>query len=310
MKLSIGPSLFEWGKQGFKDFYKRMAFETEADIIYLGEVVCSKRYNLEPGEMVELAEELKSSGKEIVFSTLGLVMSDAEIENLKEIVAKAGELGLMVEANDMAGISEAEGKPMVAGPHITTYNPETLDFLTDVGVKRVVFPVELSRDAVTGIISRIAHQAVEKELFAFGKLPLTFSARCYTARAYKLPKSNCQYKCGEYPDGMEMKTQEGVAFLTVNGIQTMSAQTFNLVDRVEEIGEMGIDILRLSPQSTHMVEAVKIFRERIAGTMDAAEGVAKLNELMGAGVFCNGYYHGKAGLDWDDPLMVHAEANA
>lgn len=307
MKLAIGPVLFEWGKKAIRDFYQRMAYETPADILYIGEVVCSKRNNLTPDEMVELGLSLRGSGKEVVFSTLGLVMDDEEVENTRRIATLAREHGFALEANDMAAIAVAEGENLVAGSHITTYNPETLDFLANLGVRRVLFPVELSGQAIAGILRKIRHQGVEGELFAYGKLPLTFSARCYTARAFHLHKSNCQYKCDAFPDGMAVATQEGESFLTVNGLQTMSHRTHNLIAHVERIREMGLAILRLSPQSDTMAEVVNVWKERLEGRLDGAEAMARLATANHDQPFCDGYFLGKPGKDLVEPLAVRQD---
>ncbi|MBF0454856.1 MAG: U32 family peptidase [Magnetococcales bacterium] len=296
MKLSIGPCLFDWGKKGIADFYRRMAFETEADILYIGEVVCSKRLHMDPDELFSLVEELKSTGKEVVLSSLGLVMSESEQVELRALAAKAAEMGVRLEANDMAAIGVGEGQPLVAGPHICTYNPDTLDFLQSVGVDRVVLPVELSANHITGIFR--GKTGMESELFAYGRLPLTFSARCYTARAFNLPKANCQYKCGDYPDGMNMHTQEDKEFLVINGIETMSELIYNLIADIKRLEEMKIDILRLSPQSRGMVEVVKIWKSSLSGQMGREEALAKLLEINENVPFCNGYFHEHPGLEF------------
>ncbi|MBF0176022.1 MAG: U32 family peptidase [Magnetococcales bacterium] len=300
MKIAIGPVLYEWGKKGLRDFYRRMAETTSADILYIGEVVCSKRNHLSPEEMAQLAEALRPTGKEIVFSTLGLVMTEEEQLYLRQVIQEATRLGVMFEANDMAGVAIGEGCLMVAGPHITTYNPETLDFLAGVGVRRVVAPVELSQAMIAGIMQQIRSQ-VEMEVFAYGRLPLTFSARCYTARAFRLPKTNCQYKCGEFPDGMIMKTQEDEPLLNINGVQTLSARVFNLVAEVEQLAASGVKIVRLSPQSQGMEEIVHIWHERLSGRMDVSEALQRLQTINHDEPFCNGYYHGRAGLDFVAP---------
>jgi collagenase-like PrtC family protease len=299
MKIAIGPVLFEWGKAGLRDFYRRMAYETAADILYVGEVVCSKRAGLNLDELIALADELKPSGKTVVFSTLGLVMDEAEQQTLRRIVELAAQHGYGVEMNDMAGISVGEAcHPwMVAGPHINTYNPETFDFLASVGVKRVVFPVELSQEMISGILTQRTARDVETEIFAFGRLPLTFSARCYTARAFQLPKAHCQYKCGDFPDGLAMNTQAGEPFLTINGIQTMSDRRFNLIRNVPMLAGMGVDIVRLSPQSTAMVPVVATWRACLDGRINPDEAMAELQRLHDGETFCNGYFHGRAGLD-------------
>ncbi|MBF0609661.1 MAG: U32 family peptidase [Magnetococcales bacterium] len=297
MKLSIGPLLFEWGKKAIRDFYHRMAFETAADVLYIGEVVCSKRNSLSPDDMMELAHDLRSSGKQVVFSTLGLVMDQEEVETTHRIVQLARQEGFSVEANDMAGIAVGEGGKLVAGPHITTYNPETVDFLAGLGVERVVFPVELSADAMATILKRIKHRNVEGEVFAFGRLPLTFSARCYTARAFHLHKMNCQFKCDAFPDGMEVATQDGESYLTINGLQTMSHRLYNLIGHVERLQSMGISLVRLSPQSENMEKIVAIWKSRLDNQLSGEEAMARLVELNKGQPFVDGYFLGKSGKD-------------
>ncbi|MBF0179430.1 MAG: U32 family peptidase [Magnetococcales bacterium] len=296
MRISIGPVLFEWGKSALRDFHRRMAFETPADVIHLGEVVCSKRLHFTPDELTALAKELLPSGKEIVISTLGLVMDDGEQEELRGFVERAAELGVRIEANDMGGIGVGEGHRLVAGPHVNVYNAETLAFLRGIGVERVVFPVELSGEAIAGIIRAERDHPVEFEVFAHGRLPLTFSARCYTARAFRISKANCQYKCGDFPDGMITRTQEGEGLLSVNGVQTMSEKVHTLIGEAPRMEEMGVHLARLSPQSTHMVEIVAIWHERLTGRIDGAEALARLQEHNHGEPFCNGYFHGLPGM--------------
>ncbi|MBF0270516.1 MAG: U32 family peptidase [Magnetococcales bacterium] len=301
MKISMGPVLFEWGRAALKDFYRRMAFETAADVLYLGEVVCSKRQGIHLDELEPLVRELAPSGKELVVSTLGLVMSDEEQENLHRLKDLAVGMGLKLEANDMAGIGVGEGHALVAGPHVNVYNPATLDFLQEVGVVRMVFPVELPADSIAGIIQAPRARPVEFEVFAHGRLPLTFSARCYTARAFRLSKANCQYKCGDFPDGLITRTQEGEGLLSMNGIQTMSEKVHTLIGEVARLEALGVDLVRLSPQSRFMPEIVAVWRDTVDRRLSPEEGLAKLAEFNGGEPFCNGYFHNKPGMSYHRP---------
>ena len=88
-------------------------------------------------------------------------------------------------------------------------------------------------------------------MFAYGRMPLAFSARCFTARHFNLQKDDCQFKCLEFPDGLLIKTREGEEFLTLNGIQTQSSKVYNLIGEVDALRDLGVDILRISPQSQH-----------------------------------------------------------
>ncbi len=305
MKIAIGPCLFEWGKKAIRQFYQQMAFETDADILYIGEVVCSKRNHLAADELGILAELLKPSGKDLVLSTLGLVMSEGEQLSLRQVAEQARRQSLWLEVNDMGGMGVGEGQPLVAGPHINTYNAATVAFLARVGVQRVVLPVELAHSAMTAIMSNGTEEGgptrPQMEVFAFGRLPLTFSARCYTARAFQLSKSNCQYKCGDFPDGMLVRTQEQASFLNVNGTQTLSAQVFNLIQEVPHLHRMGVDVVRLSPQSQHMTEIVAIWKQCLDQRMEGREALARLLELNHGEPFCNGYFHGRPGLEFVVP---------
>lgn len=163
-------------------------------------------------------------------------------------------------------------------------------------MRRWLLPVELSRDTLARMQAE-QPQGMETELFAFGRLPLALSARCFTARAHKLPKDDCQFRCLDYPDGMLLATQEEQQFLTLNGIQTQSAQTCNLLAEHREAGELDVDLLRISPQSRHTPRIVQAFAEVLAEQRDLADAQQELVSYMPAGP-CDGYWKGRAGLSW------------
>ena len=127
-------------------------------------------------------------------------------------------------------------------------------------------------------------------------MPLAFSARCFTARHRNLPKDNCQFGCLDYPDGLSLKTRENQDFLVLNGIQTQSALVYNLIDEMDAMQELGVDIVRLSPQSQHMLQIIGMFDAVMARRMAAADAMQQMQALMPDGA-CNGYWHGKPGLD-------------
>jgi collagenase-like PrtC family protease len=157
-------------------------------------------------------------------------------------------------------------------------------------------PVELSRDTLAAMQEQ-RPAGVETELFAYGRLPLALSARCFTARAHKLPKDDCQYRCLDYPDGMLLSTQDEARFLALNGIQTQSAQTYTLLDQIDDIQALGVEVLRISPQSHHVPAIIQTFADVIAARRDSADAEAELIGYMPTGP-CNGYWAGRPGLDW------------
>jgi len=292
MKISVGPIYFYWPKQRVIDFYKKIA-NSKADIVYLGEVVCSKRKELRFEDWLNIASELEASGKEVVLSTLTLLEADSELRRMRRI---SQESKYMIEANDFAAISLAskESKGFIVGPSVNVYNANSLNFLKSKGMKRWCFPVELSKNTLQDMIVHKGDD-LEVEVFAFGKLPLAFSARCFTARAYDLDKDDCQYKCIMHSDGMLLSTKEDEEFLTINGIQTMSNDTFNLINQIDDMRNIGVDVVRISPQSKNTDKIVNTFKDLSLNNINKDNAKKQLDNLSSS-AFCDGYWFESPGM--------------
>jgi collagenase-like PrtC family protease len=288
MKLALGPVLYCWPRDRLAQFYAAIA-ETPVDIVYLGEVVCSRRREFRIDDWVALARDLAAAGKEVVLSTQALVESEPELRAMRRI---AGNGEFLVEANDLSAVRLLAGRRFVAGPHLNAYNGETLAWLAERGAVRWVVPVEMSRAALAILWAELP-AALATEVFAWGRLPLAFSARCFTARHYDLAKDDCRFRCLEHPDGLLVETRDGKPFLALNGIQTQSAQVYDLSAALDELRALGVGVVRLSPQSTGMPEVIRQFRARLEGSPEGGG----LGELALA-ERCDGYWHGAPGIEW------------
>ena len=193
-------------------------------------------------DWLDLGGDLAAAGKEVVFATQALIESEAELRTMRRVAEQADYL---VEANDAAALHRLAGTPFVIGPHINVYSGAALDELAAVGATRWVPPVELPVDAIAAATRGRA--AVDAEVFAFGRLPLAMSARCFTARHYGLNRDECGFRCIEHPDGMLLQTQEGEPFLALNGLQTQSAGVQCLLGWRGALVDAGVRRLRLSP---------------------------------------------------------------
>lgn len=286
MKLSLGPLQYLWPREKTLAFYENMAGQP-VDIIYLGETVCSKRRELKLPDWLSLGRELAAAGHEVVLSTLTLIEAASELSMCRRIVEN-GEFA--IEAGDLSAVElcRERGLPFVAGPGINLYNHRALAILRQAGLYRMVVPVELGRDQLCGFFDTDEADLSERaqvELLAYGRLPLSHSARCFTARAVERGKDQCRFECIHHPDGEMIRTREDRPFLNMNGIQVQSASVQDLSPRAGELAEEPVDILRLYPQHEAMGEVIGRFRAALKG-----------REVEAASDSVSGYWSGKPGM--------------
>ncbi|HSV28343.1 MAG TPA: U32 family peptidase [Candidatus Omnitrophota bacterium] len=288
-KLTIGPVLFNWRPEKLRDFYFRIADEADVDTVHVGEVVCSKRTPFFAPMIPDVIERLAGAGKQVVLSSLALIMSERELEQARELAAAEG---VLVEANDVSVASLLAGRDFVVGPMVNVYNEGTLAYLESLGAIRTCLPAELPA-AVVGALAKAAKGEIEVQ--AFGRLPLAISARCYHARSRNLAKDGCQYVCADDLDGMAVDTIDDEPFLAVNGTQTMSYHYLDLLAELRPLAAMGVSRFRLWPQNVDMVAVARLYRDVLAGAADPAEAAGELADLCPGAEFANGYVHGREG---------------
>lgn len=289
-RLALGPVLFHWPTEIKRDFYFRVADESPVDVVYLGETVCSKRAPFFDPYLPEIAERLGAAGKEVVYSTLALAMSERELESVR---ALAAERDFMVEANDASVLALLAGRPHVVGPFVNVYNEDTLRFLARRGAVRISLPNELDAAAIAAVAAEAGD--VEIEVQVFGRLPLALSARCYHARSRRLSKDGCQYVCGDDANGMALMTLDDAPFLAVNGVQILSYGVCNLAGALPALAQAGVSLFRLWPLAVDMTAVACAFRDVLDGRIATDEAEAWLADLVGELPFANGFYHGREG---------------
>ena len=294
IKLSLGPIQFYWSKETLLEYYLEMA-KMPIDTIYIGEVVCSRRHEMRFEDWCDLADILAESGKEIIFSSLVLLESESDLRRLRRFASQGK---FFLEANDMAAVKLARENeiPFVAGATLNIYSDATLDIFHGLGTYRWLAPCELSRDKLKAIATHAKNNDIETELFAWGKIPLAYSSRCFTARHYNLNKDSCEYRCLDHEHGMPMLTREGHPFLTINGIQTMSHGCQSLLVHHEDMAKLGVNMLRLSPQLTDMPRIIDIHRQVLDGLLSSQDALSELKTLS-YGELVDGYWHGQPGIE-------------
>lgn len=257
-KLTLGPVYYLWDGPKWRDFYFQIADEAPVDRVILGETVCSKRQHFIEPHLADVVERLERAGKTVAFSSLALVTLERESRSLKELIETADH---PIEVNDLSAVGLINGRRHLVGPLVNVYNGPTARLLAQRGAERICLPPELPFSS----IARIAADApdVALEVMVFGRMPLAISARCAHARSKGRIKDNCQFVCGEEPDGLPINTLDRESFLVLNGVQTMSHTCQLLLSELQELQEAGVNAFRLSPQDCDMARIASIFQKTL-----------------------------------------------
>ncbi|NCA88846.1 MAG: U32 family peptidase [Gammaproteobacteria bacterium] len=293
MKLALGPLLYYWPRQETLAFYADIA-TSPVDTVYLGETVCSRRHELRLDDWFGLARDLAAADKEVILSTQSLIESESDLKTLRQIT---GQGDFRVEANDMGAVRLLEANQVsnwIAGPTLNIFNPQTLDLLMTAGARRWVVAPEISGADLAAVRAGLA-APIETEVYAYGRLPLAYSARCFTARHFNLQKDACEFRCLSVEDGIVLRTREGEPFLTLNGIQTQSARVHNLLADLPNLAGRA-EVLRISPQGAHTLDIVTLFRAALDAKLTPAAALEASRDYMPEAP-CNGFWHGQPGVE-------------
>jgi collagenase-like PrtC family protease len=284
-------------------FYAELA-DSPADTVTLGEAVCARRRELRLDDWLALGRDLRSAGKDVVLVAQTLIETEADLRLLER---QAEQQEFAVEAGDASALQLLAGRvPLVLGPHLNIYSREALAEHADLGAQRWVAPVELALDALARVnplhepVRTPQGEAIATEAWAFGRLPLAFSARCFTARHHRVPKDDCAYRCLADPDGLLMSSTEGQPFLVLNGTQTQSASVQSLLGDAAALRAAGVSRLRLSPCARGFKPVLDDFDAVMNAGAPAAQRAAHWHELGVPGPLSNGYARRLPGMTWSD----------
>ena len=296
----MGPLLFHWSVEKWRDFYARVADEAPVDVVCLGEVVCSKRLPFYTDAIAETADRLQRGGKTVVLSGLSMVTL---LRERKDCAALACNESFEVEVNDISALTYLNrGRSFRIGPLVNVYSNGTLEFLANYGASSVCLPPELSISAVEPLARTARALGMNCEIWSFGRIPLALSGRCYHARLAGTTKDSCQFVCSRDSDGLDVRTTDGKEFLAINGVQTLSHAYCNTIGDVDRLIAAGVTSLRLSPHSCDMIEISQTFRNRLDGRIGSEEALARIGTACGPVTFANGFLFGEAGVEMTHPI--------
>lgn len=94
---------------------------------------------------------------------------------------------------------------------------------------------------------------------------------------------------------MTLATREAQAFLTINGIQTLSDGCSTLLAHLDDMADMGITAVRISPQWQDTAAVVQAFHQVLHGVQQPEDVLPQLASVA-PGKLIDGYWRGTAGI--------------
>ena len=251
------------------------AISATADEIYLGLKGFGARRNAENFTVEELKKAIDYAhlrGSRI-FLTLNTIMTNREIELLYTTLKDLYNYGLDAIIVQDLGYAEYLHKnfPSIeihGSTQMTVANYYEINYLKELGFKRIVLPRELSFEEIKEIRK---HTDIELEVFVSGSLCISFSGNCYMS-SFIGGRSGNRGMCAQ-PCRKEYKTSCGEKsyFLSPKD------QLYGL-DEIKKLQEIGVESIKVEGRMkdvSYVYETVSYFRNLING-IDKEENTHKL----------------------------------
>ncbi|WP_339072304.1 U32 family peptidase [Fusobacterium animalis] len=251
------------------------AISATADEIYLGLKGFGARRNAENFTVEELKQAIDYAhlrGSRI-FLTLNTIMTNREIELLYPTLKDLYNYGLDAIIVQDIGYAEYLHKnfPSIeihGSTQMTVANYYEINYLKELGFKRIVLPRELSFEEIKEIRK---HTDIELEVFVSGSLCISFSGNCYMS-SFIGGRSGNRGMCAQ-PCRKEYKTSCGEKsyFLSPKD------QLYGL-DEIKKLQEIGVESIKVEGRMkdvSYVYETVSYFRSLING-IDKEENTPKL----------------------------------
>ena len=251
------------------------AISATADEIYLGLKGFGARRNAENFTVEELKKAIDYAhlrGSRI-FLTLNTIMTNREIELLYSTLKDLYNYGLDAIIVQDLGYAEYLHKnfPSIeihGSTQMTVANYYEINYLKELGFKRIVLPRELSFEEIKEIRE---HTDIELEVFVSGSLCISFSGNCYMS-SFIGGRSGNRGMCAQ-PCRKEYKTSCGEKSYFLSPKDQLYG--FDEIKKLQEIGVESIKVEGRMKDVSYVYETVSYFRNLING-IDKEENTHKL----------------------------------
>ncbi len=275
------------------------AIENGADAVYFGGKVFSARQyasNFNRDELEWAIDYAHVRGVK-AYVTVNTLVKDSELEeacDYLQFLCNVGADSVIVQDLGILRLlrEQLSEFPVHASTQMTIHNVEGVEFLQEMGVKRVVLARELSRDEIRRIKSRTG---VEVETFIHGALCFSYSGQCLLSSMIGGRSGNRGYCAQPCRKKYRMNGIEGYL---------LSPKDLNMSEHIGALADAGIDSFKIEgrmKRHEYVAGVVRVYRKLIDRYFESPtdfrvteEEKHMLLQLFNRG-FTTGYFFGNPG---------------
>ncbi|MBN2857792.1 MAG: U32 family peptidase, partial [Candidatus Delongbacteria bacterium] len=246
-----------------------------ADAVYLsGQQFGMRAFagNFSDDELIE-ARNFCTENEVKMYVTANIVAHNRDIEGVEKHLAFLNDIKADAVIIADLGLADLSLKKFPNLPvHISTQfsamNYRTVNFLHNMGAKRIILPRELSIEEINGIRS---NSKAELEIFVHGAMCMAYSGRCmlsYHTKNRDANRGECNQTCrfkydissSDIPEGfyIEEEAQKGTYFF--------NSKDLCLIDHIPDIIKAGVSSVKIEGRMKtqgYLSTVVKTYREAI-----------------------------------------------
>ncbi len=239
----------------------RVAVYNGADEVYLGINQFNARNNVDCFELADLEDAVVFShahGVKVLLA-INVLFDDSEINKAINVIVSAYNLGVDAFIVQDVGLAKiiSDNYPEIelhASTQMAVHNLEGVLELEKLNFKRVV----LARETPLSEVKRIKENSkIEIEYFVHGALCVSFSGNCYlSSKLFSASgnKGKCKQLC-RLPYTLYKSTQK------LKRGYLLSAKDFCLIDRLKDLEEAGVDVLKIEGRARRPYYVGAVTRE-------------------------------------------------
>ncbi|MCI8336789.1 MAG: U32 family peptidase [Peptococcaceae bacterium] len=241
-----------------------------ADAVYLGGKQFSARAsaaNFTDEELTKAVEYAHLHGVK-VFVTMNTLLTDRELAAALDYLSFLYEIGIDAVILQDIGLLKAmqtdlPDMPVFASTQMSIYNLDGVQFLSQLGMQRIILARELSLAEITEICDK---STVDIEIFAHGALCICYSGQCLMSSMIGARSGN-RGKCAQ-PCRLEYELVDETGAVLSDGIGShlLSPKDLNIYDILPQVIASGIASLKIEgrmKRPEYVGTVVRIYREAL-----------------------------------------------